>query len=65
MTCEGCFVTITKSLTKLDGVSEVKLTLSPPEAKIYYDPEKTSIEELIQATTNVGYPSFIKEDLIQ
>lgn len=60
MTCAACPVTVSKSLEKLDGVQEVSATLSPPEAIVAYDPNKVSIKQLVEATTNAGFPSAIK-----
>jgi len=50
-----------KSLTRLDGVKEVKITLEPPEAIVIYNPNKIKIGDLIKATTNIGYPSSVKQ----
>lgn len=61
MTCPSCIVPVKKSLTRLDGVKEAKVTLEPPEAIVIYDPNKVKIEDLIRATTNVGYPSSTKQ----
>ena len=60
MTCDACPVTVTKSLKKLDGVQEANATFDPPEATVVYDPNKVSIKQLVEATTNAGYPSSIK-----
>ena len=60
MTCAACPVTVTKSLKKLDGVQEANATFDPPEATVIYDPNKVSIKQLVEATTNAGYPSSIK-----
>jgi len=61
MTCAACPVTVTKSLEKLDGVQRANATLSPPEAIVVYDPNKVSIKQLVEATTNAGFPSSMKE----
>jgi mercuric transport protein len=60
MVCEACPVTVKKSLTRLNGVKTVNVTLRPPEAVVIYDPAKVSTQDLIQATKNVGYPSSVK-----
>jgi len=60
MTCATCPITVTKSLEKIDGVQEAGATLSPPEAIVVYDPNKVSIKQLVEATTNAGFPSAIK-----
>jgi len=60
MTCAACPVTVTKSLEKLEGVQEANATLNPPEAIVVYDPNKVSIKQLVEATTNAGFPSTMK-----
>ncbi len=57
MTCNACNITVQKALTNLDGVVEANVTFEPPEAVVVYDPALVTIEEMSQATTNVGYPS--------
>lgn len=61
MFCAACPITVNKSLKRLDGVNEVNVTLNPPEAVVVYDPSKISLEQFIQAATNSGYPSSVKE----
>lgn len=61
MTCVSCTVAVKKSLTRLNGIKEAKVTLEPPEALVIFDPAKIVVEDLIKATTNAGYPSSIKQ----
>lgn len=61
MVCAACPVTVKKSLTKLTGVKEAKVTLEPPVALVSYDASKVKVEDLIKATTNAGYPSTAKK----
>ena len=63
MTCFTCTITVKKSLTKLEGVSKARVTLNPPEATVTYDSGEITTKDLIQATTNAGYPSVLKGDL--
>lgn len=60
MTCAACSVTVSKSLKRVDGVQEANVTMTPPEAIVVYDPAKVTIEQLTEATGNVGYPSSVK-----
>lgn len=60
MTCAACSVTVSKSLKRVDGVQEANVTLTPPEAVVTFDPAKVKVEQLIEATKNVGYPTFVK-----
>ncbi|MFQ5572573.1 MAG: mercuric transporter MerT family protein [Rhodothermales bacterium] len=57
MTCAACDITVRKALTNLDGVEEATVTFEPPQAVVTYDPSKVSVEQMTEATTNVGYPS--------
>ena len=61
MTCVSCVVAVKKSLTRLNGIKEAKVTLEPPEALVIFDPVKVKVEDLIKATTNARYPSSIKQ----
>lgn len=61
MTCAGCVTTVTKSLSQLDGVNKAQVTLEPPAAVVIYDSTKVTINEMIQSTTNAGYPSSVLE----
>jgi mercuric transport protein len=62
MTCPVCPVTVRKSLTALNGVVGVEVTLEPPEAIVRYDPAKVSVEDFLQATKDAGYTSSIKQE---
>jgi len=59
MACSACAVTVKKSLTRVEGVKDAKVTLSPPQTVVTYDPAKVSVERLIEATTKAGFPSTI------
>ncbi len=60
MTCAACNVTVQKALTNLDGVQTATVTFEPPQAVVHYDPAKVAPEDLMRATTEVGYPSKLK-----
>ncbi len=62
MTCATCNITVQKALTNLEGVKEATVTFEPPMAVVTYDPDWVSVEELTEATANVGYPSKLKPD---
>lgn len=61
MTCAMCKITLKKALNKIDGVQKVAVNFDAKTATIAFDPNKTSTEALIQATTNVGYPSTLRQ----
>ncbi len=59
MTCAACAVTVKKSLTRLDGVKDARVTANPPRAVVTYDPTRVPAERLVEATTKAGFPSTI------
>ena len=61
MDCPFCPITVKKSLERLDGVSDVQVSLADKDAVVKYDDESTSITELQNATSSAGYPSFVKK----
>lgn len=62
MTCKACPITVRKALKQVEGVYSAKTTYKPPEAVVRFDPAKTSVEALTQATKKAGYPSSLKTE---
>lgn len=59
MTCEACPITIKKALNKVEGVEKIEVNLKKKEALVTFDDAKTTIEALLEATKNAGYPSTV------
>ena len=59
MTCATCPYTVNKVLQKIDGVTEVKSSFETMSATVTFDPAKTSIETMLKALKNQGYPSSV------
>jgi mercuric ion binding protein len=57
MTCTSCPITVKASLTAVPGVNKVEVSLEKKTAVVTYDDAKASVADLINATTNAGYPS--------
>lgn len=55
MTCSGCERAIQKTVSGLDGVADAKADLSTSTVSVEYDPSKTSIGEIKNAITKLGY----------
>ena len=51
---------VTRSLTKVNGVTKADVSLEKAEAVVTYDDAKTGIEALLKATKDAGYPSTLK-----
>ncbi|WP_371069482.1 heavy metal translocating P-type ATPase [Sediminibacillus sp. JSM 1682029] len=54
MTCAACSNRIEKVLNKMDGV-EAKVNLTTEKATLDYDPEKTTMEDIIEKIETIGY----------
>ncbi|CAO1665781.1 MULTISPECIES: mercury resistance system periplasmic binding protein MerP [Salinicola] len=61
MTCAACPITVKAALNKVDGVSQIDVSYPDREAVVTFDDAKTTVEALLQATANAGYPSTVKE----
>ena len=59
MTCGACPITLKRALAKLDGVTKTETDLDKRQATITFDDAKTSIEALMKATEDAGYPTTV------
>ena len=55
MTCGGCISNVTKALKAINGVGDVKVSLSAGEATVKFDERLTSPEQLKSAVQRAGY----------
>ena len=55
MTCGGCISNVTKALKAINGVGDVKVSLSAGEATVQYDERLTSPDQLKSAVKGAGY----------
>jgi mercuric ion binding protein len=60
MDCATCPITIKAALSKVPGVSRVKVSYEKREAVIVFDDAKASVADLKKATEDVGYPAMLK-----
>ena len=60
MDCATCPITIKAALSRVPGVSKVKVSYDKREAVIVYDDAQASVADLKKATEDVGYPSMLK-----
>ncbi len=63
MDCATCPITIKAALMRVPGVSSAKVSYARREAVVVFDDEKTGLDDLKKATTEAGYPSFVKMKL--
>ncbi len=60
MTCAMCKFTIKKALQGVEGVKTVEVDSDKKTASVIFNSQKTTIEALIKATTNAGYPATVR-----
>ncbi|TCS33498.1 mercuric ion binding protein [Paucimonas lemoignei] len=60
MDCATCPITIKAALVKIPGVTSAKVSYERREAVVVFDDSKTNVDELKKATSDAGYPSFLK-----
>jgi mercuric ion binding protein len=62
--CELCPPIIKKTLARVSGVSAVEMGGATADASavatVTFDDAKTTVAQLITATTNAGYPAHLK-----
>jgi mercuric ion binding protein len=59
MYCDACPYIVKQSLAKVPGVENVAVSLEHKIARVTYDDEKTTLDALMSATTQAGYPSRV------
>ncbi len=59
MTCASCPYLVKKSLTRLEGVKEAKVTLETASAIVTFDDQKITPKALTNATLAAGFPSSV------
>jgi Cu+-exporting ATPase len=55
MSCSFCVASITKALTRMDGVQDASVNLAHEEALITYQPDKLTPSELKETLLDLGY----------
>lgn len=62
MYCPACPFTVQKSLLQLDGVISAEVSLETKKAIVTFDRSLVTTAQMIEVTTNVGYPSVVIEN---
>jgi mercuric ion binding protein len=60
MNCDLCPLTIKKAISRVTGVASVEASYEKKQAVVTFDDSKTSVEALMKATANAGYPSTVR-----
>lgn len=55
MTCASCATRIEKNLSKVEGVKQASINLASEKAKVTFDPNRVSVDQLIEQVKKTGY----------
>lgn len=55
LTCPSCIAKIESAVSKMDGVSEVKVMFNSSKVKATFDEGLTNEEQIKKTITNLGY----------
>lgn len=59
MTCVSCVPIVKGALSAIPGVTKVVVSAPTASATVTFDDQKATVEALIAAVTNAGYPTKI------
>ena len=57
MTCATCPLTVRIAMERVDGVIDAKVDLDSKTATVIFDDSETNVNEIAEASTNVGFPA--------
>lgn len=55
MTCAACSANIERAVNKISGVNKAEVSLMTNTMNVDFDKDKTDIDEIIKAVSNIGY----------
>ena len=59
MSCVSCPIIVSRAVSEVSGVIQVTATMEDRTATVTFDDVKTSIDQIREATANIGYPSSL------
>ena len=62
MDCAVCPITVRKALEKAPGVTSATVEFATKRAEVIFDPAKSSVDTLMKATADAGYPSHVIQE---
>lgn len=55
MTCGGCVNSVTRVIQSIDGVQAAEVSLETAQAKVIFDPTRTTLAQIRVAIEDAGY----------
>lgn len=65
MSCMSCVANVKKTLSSMDGVKEVNVSLKDKNARVKYDALIVTEEQLIEAINKLGYQAGKPKELAE
>lgn len=65
MTCATCPITVKKAMSRVDGVESIVIDIESKLATVVYDPTRAQPQDIADASTGVGFPTTVVEELAQ
>ena len=62
MTCAACPITVKQAISRVAGVSKTAADYDKKQAIVTYDDARASVDQIMKATANAGYPATLKGD---
>ncbi|MCO4810598.1 MAG: cation transporter [Gammaproteobacteria bacterium] len=62
MTCATCPIAVRKAMERVDGVTQVEVSLDDHSAIVTFDSSATTAAAIGQASTDVGFPATVREE---
>ena len=59
MGCQNCVNAVTESLTELEGVSKVNVSLEKESAEVEFDESKINVDKMIEAIKELEYEASV------
>ena len=64
MTCGGCVGAVQRTLQKIDGVSDIQVSLRPGQATLQVDPLRVSAVQIEAIIAKLGYQAKFRPSAI-
>ena len=61
MTCATCPIAVRKAMERVDGVTQVEVSLDDHSAIVTFDSSATTAAAIGQASTDVGFPATVRD----
>jgi copper ion binding protein len=65
MSCMSCVANVKQTLSNIDGVREVNVSLKEKKATVKFDNEKITQEQLVAAINKIGYTAGKPKELAE